>query len=145
MKKSNLNLTKMRKKHNFKRKTLPHFKFDGRMSQNLESRPWLLLCNVSSSFNNHNHPGIEETSCWTFGRRLLSHSFLMWDSSCSLVLGYLYCVFLFNNVLQFNSAPELFHYQLINSVCGLALPCNWKAFQHPLVKGLRSVTVGEWC
>ena len=33
------------------------------------------------------HLGTEETSCWTSGRGMLSHSCLMEDSSCSAALG----------------------------------------------------------
>jgi len=49
--------------------------------------PCFPLCSIPSSSNNIcKHLGTEETSCWTFGRGMLSHSCPIEDSSCSAVL-----------------------------------------------------------
>lgn len=98
--------------------------------------PYLLLCSILSLLTTVcKHMGTKESSCWTFGREMF-RSWLIWDSSCSTVLG----LFIFHFVMhplfstgersglqagRFSTRTLLLwsHAHVIDAVCSLVLSC----------------------
>ena len=68
-------------------KKLACLKFDG---SNMSAHKYHCVASLFLLMTVCKHLGIEETSCWTFGRGMLLHSCLISDSSCSTVLDLLH-------------------------------------------------------
>lgn len=108
---------------NMSRKIMAHFEFDGSSNTSQTSRG---QSHVASPPQQSVKVWREKSSCWTFGRGMLSHSFF--DSSCSTVQGLLCQILMAQMFLsersglrQASSAPGLQSRAVVMDVCSIVL------------------------